>query len=370
MSVAETAISTVIGGSMKLSQCVSICLMSAIINGCAKEEPKEHAINETKVPVFRLQPDITIPAVSNAIRFDQNISDEVSKGLNEAISLVHFFPMDIASQSTKDMIKLMEIPNSDAASMQTWLEDRVHFIVSEDFDSKKKAIYDDSKPIYPENQILPYKIERSSGSSSTNELFPQAGNELFPQTDKSPAKGQIVMSNMGLAFYLNGKIENRRVVVDLVDIGPVRIESPRTGLLQVGEGLFSLYKRRITQNVLKGIFRVSTLFHEARHSDGHGATLGFLHAKCPTGHDFEGLYACDASTNGPYTVGALMEKNLLAACGDSCTMQTKQIIQMLYLDDVSRNISTYETADSPLGASPGTAWDAAPEFIIHEKVNR
>jgi hypothetical protein len=108
--------------------------------------------------------------------------------------------------------------------------------------------------------------------------------------------------------------------------------------------------------------RAETLFHEARHSDGHGKTLGFLHAKCPSYHDYAGLPACDLSTNGPYTIGALMFKYIMDSTADKSTEKTKKIQQLIYLDIANRTLSTSSLVQSPETAA-GTDWDDAPEML-------
>ena len=131
----------------------------------------------------------------------------------------------------------------------------------------------------------------------------------------------------------------------------------------MGPGLFNDFGGLQFQNVFYDIFRAGVLFHEARHSDGHGKTLGFMHAKCPATHDLAGLNACDAATNGPYTIGSEMHKYLMYACGSSCSELTMKALQVLYADQSSRTLESWQYPSASPGARAGTDWDDAPETV-------
>jgi hypothetical protein len=241
--------------------------------------------------------------------------------------------------------------------LQNWLEERVNFIVPENFELSGKASINDALPVYPENNIFPFGFDTKPAAVIFNE---------FPiRVSANQEKGTTIMSNIGAGIYLQGKKYNKIFDIVLDKKNPTSIISPRTGLLKVGEGL-AFFDNYDVQNVLKNLFQISTLFHEARHSDGHGATLGFLHAMCPSGHDYEGEPACDASTNGPYTIDVIVLKSLLEACGDSCSAKTRKYITGLIIDNKSRLIYTYGTPNFPENAKPGTAWDDTPEFLIQQ----
>lgn len=81
--------------------------------------------------------------------------------------------------------------------------------------------------------------------------------------------------------------------------------------------------------------RMAVFFHEARHSDGNGKSLGFFHAVCPSGHDFQGSYACDRNLNGPYSIGAQMMKEFIKNC-DECSVSEKEQMRLRYLDSMNR----------------------------------
>jgi hypothetical protein len=161
--------------------------------------------------------------------------------------------------------------------------------------------------------------------------------------------------------YYAAKQAKQLFSLELGGIGTVPFKSPRAGLLEIGPGLFPDLQGHKVQNILLDVYRASTLFHEARHSDGHGKTLGFFHATCPSWHDYAGKPACDASTNGPYTIGAMVMKNLAAQCTSQCTELTKRALQSLYLDVAGRALSVRDLPHNSPESPAGGAWDDIPE---------
>jgi hypothetical protein len=129
----------------------------------------------------------------------------------------------------------------------------------------------------------------------------------------------------------------------------VPIDSPRVGIIQVGEGLF-LERFRIQPKQIEApansIARLGSLFHEARHSDGNGASLGFGHAVCPAGHPYGGQNSCDRNRNGPYSVASAILKILLRECRD-CSVEEKESLRVRILDYSSRIILSTEIAPNP-----------------------
>jgi hypothetical protein len=80
------------------------------------------------------------------------------------------------------------------------------------------------------------------------------------------------------------------------------------------------------------------MFHEARHSDGTGLSTGFTHAICPAYHAYGGYAACEKSTNGPYSIGAMAERLLLKNC-KACAPEELMSIAAGVLDSFSRVLS-------------------------------
>lgn len=94
------------------------------------------------------------------------------------------------------------------------------------------------------------------------------------------------MTNIGAVLYQTGKDMGDLYSFRMDGIGSVVVKSPRTGILKIGSIYFNeLYEDdSMSASSLKfihSLYRMATLFHEARHSDGHGDSLGFFHVKCP-----------------------------------------------------------------------------------------
>ena len=254
--------------------------------------------------------------------------------------------------ATPEALKLMDVSTLNAQSAGKWLGVRVNYVIEEDALSivkllLKRAIFVEKKGVtYPNQDILPYSIDPLNGANAEGEGF-------------------TVMSNIGAGLYMGGKKEN--VVYGMkVSRGVLRptikvvVESPRAGIIQIGEGLFVKDLTVNTQNqdaLANTLNRLATFFHEARHSDGNGSSLGFAHSLCPAGHDYEGQAACDESLNGPYTVGAVMMSEMIKTCDDNCSERDKEILKMIEIDSASRIMKTTKKG------TPATEWDATPESL-------
>jgi hypothetical protein len=300
------------------------------------------------------QPNVNIPTMPNHIQIHSAVSSDKVAALNESVSLIYAVNIDPTNSDTQNMMSMMHLSDVNPATLQNWLETRVHYVVGSDFDVQSNLSADPRQVQYPNPTAIP-----SMQVADINSMIKSLAD------DQSQAAGgaQVVMLNIGAAIYLFGKQNQQLVDLNLGSIGSIPFTSPRTGLLEIGPGMFPDLGGRTVQNILLDVFRAGTLFHEARHSDGNGITTGFLHAKCPAGSDYAGLAACDASLNGPYTVGANMHKALMMACGDSCTELTMTALRNIYNDVSDRVLDPASLPNAPVGAQAGTNWDDTPEGI-------
>jgi hypothetical protein len=236
------------------------------------------------------------------------------------------------------LLEYMKIRSFDRISVRDWLESRIQYIVSENADESKLVQLQSNYNGFENPGQLPPAIKNGLG-----------GNNGGGRVNED--KGHVVMSNIGALIYLVGKAKSTLYGVKADGIGTIAMTSPRSGVLQIGEGLFGALPKEFPAkypNVVR-LFHLSTLLHESRHSDGHGETTGFLHEKCKSG-DYAGMNACDHNLNGPYEIEALATKALMDSC-QNCSTKEKQIMKVLYLDTASRRIDDAQT----------TAWDDAPE---------
>ena len=258
---------------------------------------------------------------------------------------------------TQEFREVLGLESAAPASLSTWLSSRVRYVVAEDFKPSLLNIrpYIFKKFDFPMTEMPDLEFPRNAENIPL--IDPNTLPEGTPEgADEPEAGGKVVMANLGSALYLGGKMSNVLLGVNLRGIGRIPVTSPRVGIIQIGEGLFhdGLFGKEIpNDSPIRRTFRMSTFFHEARHSDGNGKTLGFMHALCPRGHDYENSNACDRNINGPYTVGALMDEHIARACTE-CSEVEREAIRLFGLESRSRIISSRD------GSAP-TAWHAEPE---------
>lgn len=340
---------------------VSLVIAVALLANCSKPDDTPDS-----------QPDVYVASVSNQINYLSRIDRDQVNAMNESISSLYLNPPDLSSSEAGKLENIMHLTTLSPESLQVWLEARVNYVINADYDFASGISVSDAFPfVYPEaNQIPPewlaltkQRDSRASTPMNRSVVVPACVSMPEPLIASAAGSGkaETVMSNVGAARYLEGKTSPGKQLQQLAfDSMKIPITSPRTGILMIGPGLFPKSKIKL-QNIALDILRVSTLFHEARHSDGHGETLGFLHSKCPAGFDYEGLSACDASTNGPYTVGALIMKTIKDSCV-TCTPLSNKVLELMYLDVSSRVIySQYQSPNSDSQTPAGADWDDQAE---------
>lgn len=300
-------------------------------------------------------------AQANEIIISKKVKDSLTDTINSDLSYLR--TAKFSPNADKRTLDIMELSALNNKSANVWLTDRVNYVIEENALTLfklliKKVIYVERSNVqYPNPNVIPYALD------SANNLFALPTETLTEAVNEE--EGVVVMSNTGAGLYMAGK-EQKALYGMKVSRGLLKkshnvlITSPRAGIIQVGEGLFDL--RYLVNNkdrnaVANKIDRLSTFFHEARHSDGNGVSLGFAHSKCPKGHDLEGAHACDSNKNGPYTVGALMHLELLKTCGTGCSEKDLEVSKLKILDSFNRIL--------PLDSKgqPTTNWDPKPESL-------
>lgn len=221
---------------------------------------------------------------------------------------------NLNSKNTDSEFKSMtELQVVDGPHMYNWVFNRVKFIIGEDFDLRGRDLIKKKGYNFPTNPLPPSVIKR------TNQFA-----------------GVVIMSNVGAELYLTGKLE--KVLKGLrLNRNEVMATSPRVGILQVGAGLFSekLMINKNQDSEANKIKRLGTIFHEARHSDGHSEHVGFIHSDCPTGHALSGFAACESYANGAYSLEAAAIKNFLLSC-ESCSIEDRTKLTANIADALGR----------------------------------
>ncbi len=107
------------------------------------------------------------------------------------------------------------------------------------------------------------------------------------------------------------------------------ITTPRVGIVRLSPRLFDGEE----DSLAGSIFRISTLFHEARHSDGHGEHSTFPHnISCPNSSLPVG---CDSVLNGAYGVQFTFLHYAIQTC-DSCSEREKEVLAQHAVTDFDK----------------------------------
>lgn len=255
---------------------------------------------------------------SIGLQYAKSVPKSQRKQMNQDISLIRSLIVEDADQSAT---RLFKTPVT-GPHFEAWLAQRSRYVVPEDFKIDKNA--EIIRVGYPfPNSVLP-SIEQGSAR-------PGGGGNVV-----------TVMSNIGTAVYLAGKMQSTLLGVKIPGIGRVSATTPRIGVFQIGEGHFLPLLRRQGSSDSTGqansLARLATFFHEARHSDGNAKSLGFVHGVCPAGHNYAGYNACDRAANGPYTIGAAFLKSVMNQNCGACSEAEKEALRITYMDSYSRVI--------------------------------
>ncbi len=252
--------------------------------------------------------------------------------------------------------QLLETPRVSAPQLKSWLSSRMKAVISEKTDIETSVRIVSRAAYYQNGGTMP-EID-APVPTPTPKPAPTDGS------GKPAFKPMVVMSNMGTAIYMYGKKNAKLLGLQGSDGKVMEIRTPRDGLVQIGEGLFHERLRVNPERVdlpANRLARLSTYFHEARHSDGNGKSLGFAHAMCPVGHAYQGYYACEKNLNGPYTIGAMVLKKLTEACSD-CSAKEKTTLQMIQADSLSRVLKSYRNKSG--FTENAKVWNTAPEKVL------
>ncbi|NUM88852.1 MAG: hypothetical protein HUU37_06590, partial [Bdellovibrionales bacterium] len=213
------------------------------------------------------------------------------------------------------LLSMLEIQSPSTEAISDWILARVKVVTGKDFNTGAPGVTVTLREgvVYPQREELPWGVVKGE----LEDPLPEPGDQ--PKT-------VTVMSNLGGALYLDGKLSGNILGVYVPGIPePLEILSPRVGLVQIDQGLFTNPE---PDRLAARLHRVSTMLHEARHSDGTGKSLGFFHFVCPDGHDYAGQEACDVAQNGPYAIEGRALKLFASTCGARCTKKEKEMLRL------------------------------------------
>jgi hypothetical protein len=289
---------------------------------------------------------------ASAVVIDQAVPSDQRKVILDDYQVLGKLQLQ-AKEEDRSIARLLGLRNLTSADLGSWLDQRVSTVVSERTELEKSVRLVSRAAFYPNSGSMP-------------DIDPPVPTPTpKPSTGSGPSfKPVVVMSNVGSAIYMYGKQSAKLLGLQLSDGKTLAVRSPRTGIIQIGEGLF-LERLRVSPGRVdlqaNSLGRLATFFHEARHSDGNGKSLAFAHAMCPIGHAYQGYYACEKNLNGPYTVGAKVLKLMTEACLE-CSTKEKTVLQMIQADSLSRVIPTFTRNGRTMRAQE---LDPTPEKVLY-----
>jgi hypothetical protein len=208
------------------------------------------------------------------------------------------------------------------------------------------------------NKRILYVIPKSANTS--NRLKSSSLNSILLEANQNTF---VVASNIGTSLWWQKEAQNESLTFTFGD-RDIPILSSRVGIIQLGEG----YSEKIHQQR-----RISTLIHEARHSDCTGGLnpvdlelvskggvpenhCGHSHVLCPEESDYANLYACDGHLWGAYGIEYLYHRALDQNC-KNCDEETRQIARIsandTYLRILNRQDINNQQAPLPNMSSDG-----------------
>lgn len=210
-----------------------------------------------------------------------------------------------------------DIPDYSGPSWARWLNDRIKYIVGEDWDWEDHVTYQ---------------------PKSYQPLLSREAFEPFQQI-------VTLMENAGSGIYRDGKKYSKLYTVSVAGQS-FPVKSTRVGIVRIGEGLFTANQvsSKDYTAAVNSLLRISVFVHEARHSDGNGINAGFPHALCTQG-TFAGRYSCEENLNGPYSIEAILLSSFYASCTD-CDTTDREALKAAAIDAFSRIQGNAQFRDS------------------------
>lgn len=268
---------------------------------------------------FTLLLALTSAAPSFAIELEQSMPENQKRFLSSDFRFLE--RLDLKVNATLELLRLFSHSEIRTHDLTEWLDERVKVILPETWDS----------------------------------------GETIAESASVP---NLISENTGLALFLSRKTNETAGNVQL-NGNAYPLLSPRSGLIRVGTAFFSPERSPSLDpdSTANSVSRLAAIFHEGRHSDGNGESLGFPHIACPDGHPLAERKACDGSQNGAYAVDAEVTRLFLAQC-IRCTTSEKDVLRAQIADAYSRviQVSFEVDAGGSLRKISAPELDAAPEM--------
>jgi len=246
--------------------------------------------------------------------FSNQISAEHIQLIKEDVNFVYSLP---TMRDSNNFQKFSEIKVINGPHLHNWLVNRIRYFVPEQIDFE----------IFFGLTGQNYKYRVHSELSTLYKRGAQRSDQMT-----------VLATNLGGALYLYGR-QNKNLGTATINGKTKPILSPRIGVIQLADAYFSkdYIPNPNPKAAISRFYRLSTLLHEARHSDGNGEATGFLHVMCPKGHAYEDERACDKYENGAYGLEARFDRLLSKNC-PQCSISEVEVLRVMSLDNFSRLI--------------------------------
>jgi hypothetical protein len=203
----------------------------------------------------------------------------------------------------------------DTAALRGFLELRLHYVLSGNTEIESRVRINAEPVVFQPRESSLLSQEDDSGRGATN-----LASLWFLKKAVEPEKLQFVINDELIP------VESTRI--GIIQLGPAFLRAPPP--IQVGVLLHEGRHSDCTQ----GIWR-SDILRTQQGVDPVGVSCGHLHVLCPTGHEYEGLFACDEEAWGAYSVNFIYWAAVARTCKD-CPEEERVLTEAAALDAATR----------------------------------
>lgn len=294
---------------------ILLSVFCILISACGKKNSSDNPLEggNTPPPTTPATPGAPSTPTVQGLTYDTSVSES-----DKALIEQDFNTINSLNITSTDYKYILGINDFSATTLKKWLLDRTKYIVGKNYSRPALA------QVVETRDYKPSSIAASLDAETTI---------------------VTLMKNVGAEAYLDGKGKSKVFSLPINGI-PIVVKSPRVGIIQLGEGHFSVNRVPGTDlsSLANRLLRLAVLFHESRHTDGNGANAAFPHLKCTSG-DYAGSYACEANTNGPYMVEWVLLKHFKTQC-TTCSSTELGVLQTKITDKLNRLVEGYKMSDA------------------------
>ena len=245
------------------------------------------------------------------LEFDSELRPEEAEQVNAAVACIE--NRDVRGERVRWFEEIFG--GTDADALHRFLSERVSYLLSDATDIESRVRVNAEPIRFQRPQFFSSREDDESGRGATN---------------------------LSALWYLQKAIEPERLQFE-INNRLIPVDSTRVGIVQLGPAFL-----RVPPAIQAGV-----LLHEGRHSDctggiwqsdidrvrrgesPEGVSCGHFHVLCPAGHDYAGIYACDAEPWGAYSVNFIYWAALARACTD-CSDEERALTEAAALDSALR----------------------------------